>query len=305
MIKKRKAHNLFTYSEVRAFVEGNSTSILLSQKYIKAKEKMLFLCECGEKFETTFNHFKYRGKRKCNKCNGHKRRNIDEIKDMCRNKGLKPLFEEMKSYKEKMLCETREGYLVLVTMDSLKQDRALSIFHTSNPYSIDNVHKYIELHGIDAKCISKEYKGSNIGKMEFECNCGEKFKMHWCDFRSRNHCCYECSVKVRSGKNHYEYNESLTKEERIERRILSSTKNMRIFRESVFERDDYSCDICKDKGVTINAHHLNGYHWFEEGRYDPENGVTMCEICHKDFHKKYGRMNNTKEQYTHYKETFS
>lgn len=50
----------------------------------------------------------------------------------------------------------------------------------------------------------------------------------------------------------------------------------------------------------MNAHHLNGWNWCEEGRYDVDNGVTLCESCHLDFHNKYGYGNNTEAQFEQY-----
>jgi hypothetical protein len=52
---------------------------------------------------------------------------------------------------------------------------------------------------------------------------------------------------------------------------------------------------------TIQAHHLDGWHWRKEKRYDENNGVTLCvgkmSGCHYEFHSKYGSGNNTKEQF--------
>lgn len=35
-------------------------------------------------------------------------------------------------------------------------------------------------------------------------------------------------------------------------------------------------------------------------RYDIENGITLCDVCHKGFHKKHGYGRNTKEQFREY-----
>ena len=52
----------------------------------------------------------------------------------------------------------------------------------------------------------------------------------------------------------------------------------------------------------MNSHHLDGYDWCKERRIDINNGVCLCENCHKEFHKIYGYGNNTKEQYIEFKE---
>lgn len=74
----------------------------------------------------------------------------------------------------------------------------------------------------------------------------------------------------------------------------------RQFVQKVMERDDYTCQICGQRGGDLAVHHLNGYHWDIEHRFDTENGITLCEKHHKDFHKQYGQNNNTKEQFDEY-----
>lgn len=77
----------------------------------------------------------------------------------------------------------------------------------------------------------------------------------------------------------------------------------RAFASAVFKRDGGKCVIC---GSTwrINAHHLNGWNWYPQGRYDPNNAVTLCSGrngCHTMFHKMYGRGNNTRAQFDLFK----
>lgn len=70
------------------------------------------------------------------------------------------------------------------------------------------------------------------------------------------------------------------------------------WREEVYKRDNYTCQCCGDnKGGNLNAHHLDGYNWCNMKRFLIENGVTLCEDCHKNFHITYKYGNNTKEQF--------
>lgn len=74
----------------------------------------------------------------------------------------------------------------------------------------------------------------------------------------------------------------------------------RVFIKGVMERDDYTCQVCGQRGGKLAVHHLNGYNWDTENRYDVNNGITLCESCHREFHNQYGRGNNTKKQFIEY-----
>lgn len=74
----------------------------------------------------------------------------------------------------------------------------------------------------------------------------------------------------------------------------------RQFVKAVMERDKYTCRLCGKTHCALVAHHINGYNWDIPNRFNPDNGITLCEDCHNDFHHKYGRGNNTKEQFNEY-----
>lgn len=71
--KKRKCNDcsgIYNYSinDIRDYVEKNSTSKLISKKYINNREKLKFLCDCGNIYETTFKKFKVQHQRCCKNC---------------------------------------------------------------------------------------------------------------------------------------------------------------------------------------------------------------------------------------------
>ncbi len=83
------------------------------------------------------------------------------------------------------------------------------------------------------------------------------------------------------GKNHHNWKGGITPENR---RIRNSIE-FRLWREAVFERDDYTCRICMKRGKgTLHAHHLLSFKNFPKFRLAINNGVTLCKKCHQKIH---------------------
>ena len=68
------------------------------------------------------------------------------------------------------------------------------------------------------------------------------------------------------------------------------------WREAVFKRDNYTCQKTKIKGGILHPHHIYNFADYPELRFDVNNGITLSKKAHIEFHKIYGKRNNTKEQ---------
>lgn len=92
------------------------------------------------------------------------------------------------------------------------------------------------------------------------------------------------------GKDNPNYNPNLTDEEREMGRIIEGYYE---FRNNTYKRDNYTCQCCGDKkGGNLNAHHIYGYAEYKDLRINVNNSITLCEECHKEYHKQYGYKNN-------------
>ena len=106
-------------------------------------------------------------------------------------------------------------------------------------------------------------------------------------------------MKGVTGKDHHNWNPDLTAEERTKKRRKLQRIN---WRKNIFKRDNYTCQICgDDTGGNLVAHHIYSYMDYPKKRALLENGITLCENCHKEFHKKYGYGENTKKQFEKFK----
>lgn len=77
---------------------------------------------------------------------------------------------------------------------------------------------------------------------------------------------------------------------------IENTIEYRLWREAVFARDNYTCQKNFVRGGRLEAHHIHNFADFPELRTSIENGITLSEQAHKEFHRKYGHKNNTLQQ---------
>lgn len=65
-----------------------------------------------------------------------------------------------------------------------------------------------------------------------------------------------------------------------------SSKEYYHWRTAVFSRDNYTCQRCGRRGGKLNAHHIKKWSEFKSLRFDVNNGITLCDKCHREEHRR-------------------
>lgn len=55
---------------------------------------------------------------------------------------------------------------------------------------------------------------------------------------------------------------------------------------AVLKNDNFTCQLCKNKGGKLHVHHFKKWSKFPKARLDIHNGITLCKGCHYRLHKK-------------------
>lgn len=104
--------------------------------------------------------------------------------------------------------------------------------------------------------------------------------------------CYSPSTTFKigqtAGAKHWNWRGGISTEENK----LRNEPAYRLWRETVFKRDDYTCQDCGQRGGELNADHELPFALFPALRFDSLNGRTLCEPCH---YKTYNNLRALKQ----------
>lgn len=136
-------------------------------------------------------------------------------------------------------------------------------------------------------------------------NCNKEYTVipstiYWANKRRQvnNFCSKDCMYTYYQGENHYSWVKDRTQLKDPHNTIRWS-KQMIDWRKDIYTRDNYTCQMCdnrstKNNVVLLNAHHIVRFSDNERLRFDTNNGITLCEDCHK---LTYGKEQDFEEHF--------
>jgi hypothetical protein len=228
--------------------------------------------------------------------------NIEEVRKVFEERGATLLEEIYKNAKEKMRYICKCGKEHSSNFNNFKSGKdhcpqcALNSRSQKNRLDYETVAKTIRKNtDLEINMTKEEYDSMKIGNRKLRLICKKGHLVYRTTSNlNKNHNCYPCFYERNRGTNHPNWVHGRSEEHRLHR---NNYKTLDIdWKKKVIKRDDYKCVLCGSKNKII-GHHLNGYNWDVENRYNVDNGVTLCLDHHKEFHKAYGNGWNTKEQY--------
>lgn len=278
---------------------------------IKECKKVMKVCTCCGELKHIYKYYKkknrdntYRRESYCKQCKEKKRKNRHKL--ICEFCGQKFTSGD----KNQRFCSNKcrgksKDFKIKYNCEICGKECEESKQHYLNS----------EHHFCSQECShiwqSQNWLGENhhsFSSIKVNCSyCGKEYYVTKHTYESRTSGNFYCSIYCMGqgmigkyvGEKSPKWNSDITQEEREKGRNIEGYND---FIKGVYERDNYTCQICgqEGNGHNLNAHHINGYNWYKEGRTDINNGITLCEKCHKEFHKLYGKGNNTKEQFEEY-----
>lgn len=110
--------------------------------------------------------------------------------------------------------------------------------------------------------------------------CGKKFIAKASDDKYCSWECYNTDRHMPKGEDHWNWQGGISKQN--DKRDSNDYKQWRL---NVYKRDNYKCTKCGSK-EKLNAHHILSWSSHPDKRYNVDNGITLCEKCHIELHKK-------------------
>jgi len=122
----------------------------------------------------------------------------------------------------------------------------------------------------------------NQGKILCACGCGNPVKIgFWHHYRREN--LKTVGFFIHGHNSRGEKNNNWKGGENMAFHLGRASNAIRVWRKKVFIRDGFRCQMpgCPNPtNKNLNAHHIVSFSSFARGRFDIDNGITLCAFCH-------------------------
>ena len=195
--------NKYVVDNIKTFLKNNDYGCkLISEEFKSSTSPLTFKClKCGKDFTDSWNKISQKSSDKyCKECNiklrSEKTRvSLREAKEMIKDMNLTIAEETYECISKPCLGFTEDGYKVLLNANTFRKNQFPPIFSNTNPYTIDNIKRYIKINKLEVELISSEYVSSS-SPLEFRCaKCGEKFETTFSKIKEGKINCMKCRIE--------------------------------------------------------------------------------------------------------------
>lgn len=270
---------------------------LISTVYKNNKQQLNYKCKkCGYIGMKTYNDLRQSSGSGCPACINRVNRTIEVVREGFLSNNMElisAVYKKGSQYlKYRCLCC---GYCGTMKYNTLLRGCGCPSCAGNLKHSIEFIRE--EFLNSNLELFSMVYN-NNKQKLKYRClKCGYIGAKRYDNLLSGRGC-PECKRLNELGENNPNYNPALTNEDRINRRY---TPDYAKWSYAVKKYGNFTCQICGDsRGGNLISHHLESYNNNPDLRIALDNGICLCEKCHKKFHSMYGYGNNTREQFVEF-----
>lgn len=326
---------LIAYTDIKKRIEEDGNELLTSEEdYISANKEIVVKCNCGNCFITTFSRYRMRVYQTCVECaisygSENSRRSKQEIAEILKVYNLELTKYEYNNSKHiieymcfcgnheyvdfaRFLCRTKK--MCIKCSNNIR-------FEKQRKYSLKDVESVFK----DKKWTLISDKFTSVDSdIDYICNNGHRGKTTL--YRLLNGCgCRQCFFLNNTRENHYNWKGGITE---LRNHLRQQLYDWRI---ASFEKYDFKCFL-SSTNYSLHVHHVNmsfsnivyevldilsldSYpqvkdysekelnsivELFLEKHREYGCGIPIEHDLHELFHKTYGYINNTYEQFEEY-----